>query len=143
MKSPRSSKSPSPAALAAALGDSAPLWRQLIDELTSDFPGLRQEWKPSKLEFGSLCLLKLKDRTLLYLIPRSGDFEVSVVLGERAVTLALASDLPADTKRQLSEARQYAEGRGIRFPVTTAGDVATARRLVAFKVAPSGPRTTK
>ncbi len=72
----------------------------------------------------------------LILIPRKGDFEVSVVLGERAVALALAGDLPADTKRQLSEARQYAEGRGIRFPVTKTADVATARRLVAFKVAP-------
>ena len=136
MKSPGPAKSPSPATLATALGNSAPLWRQLVAELTLDFPGLRQEWKSSKLEFGSLCLLKLKDRTLLYLIPRSGDFEVSVVLGERAVALALAGDLRADTKRQLSEARPYAEGRGIRFPVTKAVDVATARRLVAFKVAP-------
>jgi hypothetical protein len=136
MKSPNPAKPASPAALAAALGDSAPLWRQLVAGLSSDFPGLRQEWKPSKLEFGSLCLLKLKDRTLLYLIPRNGDFEVSVVLGERAVALALAGDLPAGTKRQLSEARQYAEGRGIRFPVTSSGDVATAHHLVAFKVAP-------
>ena len=111
--------------------------------MTSDFPGLSQVWKPSKLEFGSLCLFKLKDRTLLYLIPRSGDFEASVVLGERAVALALAGDLPADTKRQLSEARPYAEGRGIRFPVTKAGDIATARRLVAYKVAPCGPRAAK
>ena len=136
MKSPAPAQSPSPAALAAALGDSAPLWRQLVDELTSDFPGLREEWKPSKLEFGSLCLLKLKERTLLYLIPRSGDFEVSIVLGERAVALALAGDLPADLQRQLSEARQYAEGRGIRFPVTTATRIAPIRKLVAYKTAP-------
>jgi len=136
MKSPGPAKSPSPTTLAAALGDSGPLWRQLVAGMTSDFPGLSQVWKPSKLEFGSLCLFKLKDRTLLYLIPRSGDFEASVVLGERAVALALAGDLPADTKRQLSEARPYAEGRGIRFPVTKAVDVATARRLVAYKVAP-------
>ena len=136
MKSPAPAQSPSPAALAAALGGTAPLWRQLVDELTSDFPGLREEWKPSKLEFGSLCLLKLKERTLLYLIPRRGDFEVSIVLGERAVALALAGDLPADLQRQLSEARQYAEGRGIRFPVTTATRIAPIRKLVAYKTAP-------
>jgi len=136
MKSPAPAKSPSPAALAAALGDTATIWRQLIGELTSDFPGLREEWKPSKLEFGSLCLLKLKDRTLLYLIPRRGDFEVSAVLGERAVALALAGDLPADLQRLLSEARQYAEGRGIRFPVTTASRIAPIRKLVAYKTAP-------
>ena len=136
MKSLTPAKSASPAALAAALGDTATIWRQLVAELTSDFPGLREEWKPSKLEFGSLCLLKLKERTLLYLIPRRGDFEVSIVLGERAVTLALAGDLLADLQRQLSEARPYAEGRGIRFPVTTATRIAPIRKLVAYKTAP-------
>ncbi len=126
---------PTPAELATALGATAPIWHELVATLRADFPGLRPEWKPTKLAFGKVCLLRQKDRTLAYLIPRQGDFEVSVVLGERAVALALAEALPDTTKRLIAEARPYVEGRGIRFPVTKIGQVSIIRRLVACKTA--------
>lgn len=130
--------SPAPALseLNTALGASAPVWQQLCTTLAQDFPDLRQEWKPTKLEFGRVCLLKQKDRTLIYLIPRRGDFEASIVLGERAVGLALADDLPEAIRRLIAEARPYAEGRGIRFPVTDHAQIGVIRRLVACKSTP-------
>lgn len=133
---PAPTPAPAPAALAAALGDAGPAWHGLVAALAADFPGLKAEWKPTKLEFGKVCLLRQKDRTLLYLIPRRGDFEVSVVIGERAVALALAGDLPAAIKQLITGARRYAEGRGIRFPVTNPGQTAAIRQLVACKTAP-------
>jgi hypothetical protein len=136
MKPPKILKAPSPAELATALGPTVAAWRRLIEDLEFDYSGLEQVWKPTKLEFGRVCLLKQKARTLLYLIPRRGDFEVSVVLGERAVVLALAGDLPASTKQLIAEARQYAEGRGIRFAVSSTLQIETIRRLVAFKLTP-------
>jgi len=50
------------------LGTTYLIWQKLIAELTEAFPTLRQQWKPSKIPFGRICLLKLRDRTLLYLI---------------------------------------------------------------------------
>jgi hypothetical protein len=127
-----------PGELKAALGASFVIWQQLAAELTTVFPGLRQEWKSSKLPFGAVCLLKQKDRTLLYLLPGQSTFEVSIVLGERAVAIALASDLPKEIKRMISEARPYTEGRGIRFVVQSPGQLADIQKLVVIKTTPKG-----
>lgn len=136
MKPSSATLTPTPALLAAALGPTSGLWLQLISALSEDFPGLQPAWKPAKIPFGRYCFLRLKERTLLYLIPRDGDFEISVVLGERSVALALAGDLPAELKTIIAGARRYAEGRSIRFPVTTGDQLVPVRRLVACKIAP-------
>src|SRR5690349_17452082 len=103
MKTPP--KPPSSTELEAALGKTYAIWQKLIAELTSKLPGLREEWKPSKLQFGRACLLKLKARTLVYLLPGTSVFDISIVLGERAVAIALASDLPKEIKKMIAEAR--------------------------------------
>lgn len=127
---------PSPAELRTALGPSHGVWRELVDVMGREFPGLEEAWRPSKIEFGRVCLLKLGGRTLLYLIPTASGFDVSAVLGERAVELAMAGDLPAPVKRQLSEARRYAEGRGIRLAMTAPDQVPVVRKLAVIKTTP-------
>ena len=122
--------------LKATLGSSYTTWHDLIAALAAEFSPLDSEWKPTKLEFGSVLLLKWKKRTLLYMIPGSSQFEVSVVLGERAVGIALASNLPSRTKKVISEARAYVEGRGVRFPVKSADQIGTVIRLVRIKTTP-------
>ena len=63
--------------------------------------------------------------------------EVSVVLGEGAAGIALASDLPSRTKKVLSEARACVEGRGVRVPVKSADQIGTVVRLVRIKTTPT------
>jgi hypothetical protein len=122
--------------LREALGTAFPVWQQLFDALSKEFHPVSHEWKPTKLEFGGVCLLKQKERTLVYLLPGKLQFEVSVVLGDRAAALALASDLRAETKKLISEARVYAEGRGVRFFIRTRKDIESVVQLVRFKTAP-------
>jgi hypothetical protein len=129
-------KAPADAELKAALGKSAVLWAAVVEAVEAAFPPLEQEWRPSKLDFGRMCLLRQKDRTLLYLLPMAGQLLVGVVLGERAYGLAMASALPAAIKKMLSDAKPYAEGRGIRFTVKSAKDVASVALLVKLKTAP-------
>jgi hypothetical protein len=62
-----------------------------------------------------ICLLQHKNRTPLYLTPDQEKITIAIVLGDRAYALAIASSLPAAIKKMFSEARPYAEGRGIRF----------------------------
>jgi hypothetical protein len=126
---------PSADALASGLGAARDVWEAIIASLAERFPPLVQSWKPSKSDFGRMCLLTHKKRTLLYLTPENGTVVVALVLGERAAALALESDLPDGIKALIREARPYAEGRGIRFPVSSADGVPAVAQLVALKAA--------
>jgi hypothetical protein len=46
----------------------------------------------------------------------------------------MASSLPAVIKKMFSEARPYAEGRGIRFSVSSSSDISTIKKLVEIKI---------
>jgi hypothetical protein len=129
-------KPPADAELRAFLGKAGAVWSAIIRAVEEKFVPLDQEWKPSKLGFGRVCLLQHKKRTLLYLTPDKGQVLVAVVLGERAYQLAMASSLPAAIKTMLSEAKPYAEGRGIRFPVNSVSDVPVVATLVEIKTTP-------
>ncbi|HUO98781.1 MAG TPA: DUF3788 family protein [Rhizomicrobium sp.] len=133
---PQRAKAPSAAELRAALGESSGIWTAIVEAVAKGFSPLDQEWRPSKLEFGRMCLLRHKERTLLYLIPMAGQMLAGVVLGQRAYDLAMESDLPAAIKKMLSDAKPYAEGRGIRFTVKSAKDVANVVLLVKLKTIP-------
>jgi Protein of unknown function (DUF3788) len=129
-------KSPTDAELKEALGSADALWSDIVHVVEDAVSPLDTEWKPSKTEFGRMCLLKHKKRTLLYLTPEKGKVRVAIVLGERAYGLAMASSLPAAIKRMFSDAKPYAEGRGIRFAVSSPSDISTIRKLVKIKTAP-------
>lgn len=94
-------------------------------------------WKPSKTEFGRMCLLQHKKRTLLYLTPAKELVWVAIILGERAFQLAMASSLPEGIKRLLLEAKPYAEGRGIRFSIRSMNELAPIVKLLEIKTTPA------
>ena len=129
-------KSPTDAELKAALGSADVLWSGIVQAVEDAVSPLDTEWKPSKAEFGRICLLQHKKRTLLYLTPDKEKITVAIVLGERAYSLAMASSLPAAIKKMFSEARPYAEGRGIRFSVSSPSDLSTIKKLVEIKTTP-------
>jgi hypothetical protein len=129
-------KSPPDAELRAALGAAAALWSDIVRDVEDVMSPLDTVWKPSKSEFGSICLLQHKKRTLLYLTPAKETITVAIVLGERAYGLAMTSSLPAAIKKLFLEARPYSEGRGIRFSVSSPRDRATIRKLVKIKTTP-------
>ncbi len=129
-------KAPSMAELHRALGRSVSAWPGIISGLEEHYSPLELEWRASQLEFGRMCLVRYKDRTLLYLTPMAGQLLVGIVLGERAYELAMASKLRAAIKKMLSDAKPYVEGRGIRFVVKSASDVAQVLLLVECKMAP-------
>jgi hypothetical protein len=127
---------PTKTQLIEAIGGSDVLWNGTVEAIGQKFQPLDSEWKPSKLAFGWIHLLTHKKRTLLYMFPDKGRLMVSIVLGERAVGLAMDSSLPNPIKQMIAEARPYVEGRGIRFPVQSAADIQTVRDLVDIKTTP-------
>ena len=129
-------KAPTDEELRAALGSADVLWSGIVQVVEDAASPLDTEWKPSKAEFGRICLLQHKKRTLLYLTPEKEKVRVAIVLGERAYGLAMASSLPAAIKKMFSEAKPYAEGRGIRFAVSSPRGVSTVKKLVEIKTTP-------
>jgi hypothetical protein len=134
---PTKIKTPTEAELEAVLGPAFPVWTGLIGVLQERFAPLASTWKPSKSEFGRMCLVQQKKRTLLYMTPDDGQVWVAIVLGERAYDLAMASrSIPAKIKKLFSEAKPYAEGRGIRFPVSALREIPFVEALVEIKLTP-------
>jgi hypothetical protein len=129
-------KPPTDPELQALLGSAGILWSEIVRAVEETISPLDTEWKPSKTEFGRLCLLRHKKRTLLYLTPEKEKVRIAIVLGERACGLAMASSLPAAIKKMFAEAKPYAEGRGIRFLVSSASDISTIKKLVEIKTTP-------
>jgi uncharacterized protein DUF3788 len=128
------SRAPSRQRVVKALGAAREAWDAIHEALTARCGTLDPEWKPSKSEFGWMCALKQGKRTVVYLTPEAGAVRVAVVLGERAAKNALASGLPKGIKTLIEEARPYAEGRGIRFPVSSVAEVAVVTDLIAIKM---------
>lgn len=123
--------------LEAVLGSAQDVWTGIVDAVEGMFAPLDKLWKPSKSEFGRMCLLQHKKRTLLYLTPDADKVWVAIVLGGRSYELAMASAIPAAIKKLLSEAKPYAEGRGIRFPVSDPANIPVVATLVRLKTAPT------
>ena len=120
--------------VSAALGATAEAWKQIVNWLAEK--GVAdQEWKSISPKYGwSLCL-KLKKRTIVYLVPCAGCFRVAFALGDRAVAAARRSDLSKSVLKLLDEATRYAEGTGVRLLVKGSKDLAAVRKLAIIKLA--------
>ena len=129
-------KPPTDAELKAALGPAGALWSGIVHVVEAAASPLDTEWRPSKTGFGRMCLLQHKRRTLLYLTPDQGKVLIAIVLGQRAYDLAMGSSLPAAIKKMFLAARPYAEGRGIRFSVSSLSDISMIAKLVQIKTTP-------
>lgn len=125
---------PDAAELAAALGDAATLWRELVEHVSTTYAPVTESWNHGGDKFGWSLRLKRKDRILLYMTPQLGQFLLGVVLGELAAERAHEDCFPHHILELIDGAPRYGEGRGIRLPVRREDDLATALALAALKL---------
>ena len=125
---------PSGKDLTVKLGPALPTWKELLAWLNEK--GIAcGEWKSvSPKKYGWGLRPALKKRTILYLGPCEGCFRVSFVLGDKAVAAARTSGLPKGLMEEISEAKRYAEGTGIRVMIRRTEDLASVRKLVEIKL---------
>ena len=125
---------PSDSDLKKALGRANPLWDQLVAELASEHDVTTREWKSYGAKSGwSLRLMRGK-RTIVWLVPYAGCFQVAFIFGEKALTAMRQATVPARVLRMLDEAPKYPEGTGLRFEIKTARDIAVVKKLAAIKL---------
>lgn len=97
------------------LGKSYVWWQELVKYVFDQHPVAREEWNYSKA--GWNCRVKDSKRVIVYLMPCDGFFRASFVLGAKATTVILGSDISEDIKAAIAAAKVYAEGRGVRIEV--------------------------
>ena len=125
---------PADSDLEKALGRAKPLWDQLVAELASEHDVTTREWKSYSAKHGWSLRLKRGKRTIVWLVPNAGFFEVAFIFGEKALTAICQPAVPARVLRMLDEAPKYPEGTGLRFQIKAAKEIAVVKKLAAIKL---------
>lgn len=125
---------PTAESLGSVLGRASAAWADLVAHLATAHGPVTQEWRFTSPKNGWTLKVAGPKRTLLYLIPCRGHFLAGIVLGEKAVAAARASNLPAAVIAAIEAARPYAEGRGIRLEVRTLKDVQPFKDMLRMKM---------
>lgn len=121
---------PDEAALGAALKDSKVLWDKALG-----LSGGSGEWKFYTKAAGWSYPVRQKKRTLFYMMPKDGWFQLTFVFGERAVEAAKLADLPPQVLDALLQATPYVEGRSVAVDINNDADMETMQKLLNLKLA--------
>lgn len=111
------SPEPTTEVLAQRLGPNYSRWKRIQDYVLHIYPKGKSEWFFSGAKWGWNFRIKDTKRAILYFLPREGYFKVSFIFGDKAVEKILERPVSDRIKTDLSEARKYAEGRGVQIAV--------------------------
>lgn len=126
---------PTDGELEAALGPAIRLWGAVKATLAQEFDPLVEAWSFAGKARGWSLRLKRGHRALVYLTPLAGGFRASLALPERAMPVALESDLPEPIRAVVANAQTYPEGRAVRIDVASEDDVASVVTLARIRMA--------
>ena len=117
-----------------ALGSSYAYLENIRQFVNEEIGETVEEWKFYGKKLGWTLKKFLKKRNLFFIGMYPGYFRISLVFGERAANNVFDSDIAAALKKDLSEARKYAEGRGISIKVDNADCLDDIKELIRIKV---------
>lgn len=120
--------------LAVALGDTWSYLNRTISFIADQYGKFTSEWKCYGKKSGWILKLYSGKRNVLFLIPCEGYFKVSFTFGEKALQQIMLEELPGFNKQELLDAKKYAEGRTIQYPVRTDRDAENLLALVRIKL---------
>jgi len=126
---------PTDAELTDALGPAKAVWDQLLTELAGEHGLDIREWKCHSPKWGWSLRVKLKKRTIVWLSPLTGCFEVLFIFGAKAMSASQQCKLPKHIVEALKAAPKYPEGTGLRLKVRTLREISALGKLVAIKMA--------
>lgn len=118
---------------AEALAGSITLWDDLKVWTKQEYPAVTGEWKHYGKAAGWSYKMLSGKRNLLFFVPLSGSFRIRIVLGEKAVSKAVASDLPSEVIEKIREAVAYTEGRSIDIDIENSTQLKTVKQLLKIK----------
>ena len=125
---------PSDADLGDALGRAKPAWDRLVAELASEHGVTVREWRNYSAKSGWALRLKRGKRTIVWLAPCPGFFQVAFIFGDRAVSAVREARISARVLRMLDEAPRYPEGTALRLHIKAAKDLPVVKKLATIKL---------
>lgn len=126
---------PDEKSLKKALGHTFEHWQALVSFTKKNYPQATEAWHYTSEKYGWSYRISDKKRVLLYLLPRDRFFKVAFVFGQKASDQILASHVAESIKEELSKAKVYAEGRGIRLEVKDKTILPDLKELIKIKIA--------
>ena len=124
---------PTPIDLAAVLGRSYSTWQELEALVKATYPPAITEWNFFSIKYGWNFRIKDKRRAIIYMQPQDKYFIASFVFGQKATDAIMDSGISDSIKNELTNARVYAEGRGIRIEVKNKKIMNDLKELVKIK----------
>jgi hypothetical protein len=121
--------------LKSALGEDYALWNEIRDRVIQLVPDGVEEWNFPGKKYGWSFRIKDKRRAIVYLLPREEEFMVAFVFGQKAYDAIMQSDIAEQIKSDLTSARVYVEGRGIRISVADRSKLGDIFKLIDHKLA--------
>jgi len=121
--------------LRGALGDKYSLWMEIRDRVYEKYPEGFEEWNFPGKKYGWSFRIKDKKRAIVYLLPRDLSFQAAFVFGGRGFNVIKESDVSAQIKSDLENAKVYAEGRGVRISVPDRTTLEDIYKLIDIKLA--------
>ncbi len=116
------------------LGSSFQLWKDIESVVLGLYPEGKGEWNFPGKNYGWSYRIKDKKRALIYLLPRSGFFRVAFVSGQKAYDIIMKENISASIKDDLSKAKKFAEGRGVRITVEDKKILPDITKLIRIKI---------
>ena len=124
---------PSEEELRFTLAEAHPAWVQFLEHATSRVSPLSPISGFTSASTGWGLRLRCRERVIVYMTPGQGKFLVSFALGEKAAAAAHAARLSDSILKAIDAAPRDAEGRGVRFEVRHAHEVAPLAVLAQIK----------
>jgi hypothetical protein len=125
---------PTEADLDKALGPAKPVWDGVVAHMASQHDVRVLEWTSYSLKAGWALRLKRGKRTIVWLAPCDGCFQVLFILGDKALLAARQCGLSARALQALDQAPRYPEGTGVRLLIKGPRDIPTVKKLAVAKV---------
>ena len=94
----------------------------------------KEEWKYYGAKYGWNLKKFYKKRNLFFIGMYDGYFRISFVFGDKAYNAIMESDISEELKTELSQARKYAEGRGLSIEVHDDARLNDIEKLLHVKV---------
>jgi len=126
---------PDEKALKKVLENSYDLWISIVEYVKVRYPAALCEWNYPGEKYGWSFRIKDKKRAIIYLLPREKYFKTAFVFGQKAADEIFQSRISETIKFELKEARQYAEGRGIRINIKDNTLIRDIKTLIDIKLA--------
>ena len=127
-------KMPTDQDLEKNLGSTFSIWNELKSYLINHLKEPSEEWNFPGKKYGWSFRMKSKKRNIIYFLPRADYFKVAFVFGRKAYEKVVESNVADFIKKELSEARVYAEGRGIRIDVNSEDILPDIKILIGIKL---------